>query len=74
MSTLYPRSISRIPSDYSRVDTAAEFRRSCPRPIESVLVKREVIEAVNGIFERRFSSMNYDECLVSLPEHLIKRT
>jgi hypothetical protein len=74
MSTLYPGSKFRIPSDYSRMDTAAESRLSCPRPIESVLVNREVIDAVKGISERRFSTMHYDQCLVSLPGHLIKRT
>jgi glycosyltransferase involved in cell wall biosynthesis len=49
-----------IPPDYSQVDTAAEFLRSCPWPIHAALVRREAIDAVKGFSERRFSSMDYD--------------
>jgi glycosyltransferase involved in cell wall biosynthesis len=49
-----------IPPDYSQMDTAAEFLRSCPWPIHAALVKREVIDAVKGFSERCFSSMDYD--------------
>jgi len=49
-----------IPPDYSEMDTAAEFLRSCPWPIHAALVRREAIDAVKGFSERRFSSMDYD--------------
>jgi glycosyltransferase involved in cell wall biosynthesis len=49
-----------IPPDYGLMDTAAEFLRSCPWPIHAALVRREVIDAVKGFSERRFSAMDYD--------------
>lgn len=48
------------PPDYSQMDTAAEFLRSCPWPIHAALVRREAIDAVKGFSERRFSAMDYD--------------
>lgn len=49
-----------IPPDYSAMDTAAEFLRSCPWPIHAALVRREAIDAVGGFSERCFSAMDYD--------------
>jgi glycosyltransferase involved in cell wall biosynthesis len=49
-----------IPPDFSLMDTAAEFLRSCPWPIHAALVRREAIDAVKGFSERRFSAMDYD--------------
>lgn len=49
-----------IPPDYSQMDTAAEFLRSCPWPIHAALVRRGAIDAVRGFSERRFSAMDYD--------------
>ena len=49
-----------IPPDYSQMDTAAEFLRSCPWPIHAALVRRKAIDAVKGFSERRFSAMDYD--------------
>lgn len=49
-----------VPPDYSQMDTAAEFLRSCPWPIHAALVRREVIDAVKGFSERCFSAMDYD--------------
>jgi glycosyltransferase involved in cell wall biosynthesis len=49
-----------IPPDYSQMDTAAEFLRSCPWPIHAALVQREAIDAVKGFSERCFSAMDYD--------------
>lgn len=49
-----------IPPDYSQMDTAAEFLRSCPWPIHAALVRREAIDAVKGFSERLFSAMDYD--------------
>jgi len=49
-----------IPPDYSEMDTAAEFLRTCPWPIHAALVRREAIDAVGGFSERCFSAMDYD--------------
>lgn len=49
-----------IPPDYSLMDTAAEFLRTCPWPIHAALVRREAIDAIKGFSERRFSAMDYD--------------
>lgn len=49
-----------IPPDYSRMDTAAEFLRSCPWPIHAALVRRDAFDAVKGFSERCFSAMDYD--------------
>ena len=49
-----------VPPDYSKMDTAAEFLRTCPWPIHAALVRREAIDAVKGFSERYFSSMDYD--------------
>ncbi len=49
-----------IPPAYEQQDAVAEFLRSCPWPIHAALVKRSVLDAINGFSERRFSSMDYD--------------
>ncbi len=38
----------------------AEFLRSCPWPIHAALIRRQVIDAVDGFSERCFSAMDYD--------------
>lgn len=55
-----PGTIPYVPPDYSKMDTIAEFLRSCPWPIHAALVRREAIDAVRGFSERRFSAMDYD--------------
>ena len=55
-----PGTVPFIPPDYSQMDMAAEFLRSCPWPIHAAMVRREAIDAVKGFSERRFSSMDYD--------------
>ena len=49
-----------IPPDYSQMDMAEEFLRSCPWPIHAALVRQEAINAVKGFSERCFSAMDYD--------------
>jgi glycosyltransferase involved in cell wall biosynthesis len=49
-----------IPPAYESGDPAAAFLRGCPWPIHAALIRRTVIEAVEGFSERRFSSMDYD--------------
>ncbi|RFC35553.1 MAG: Glycosyltransferase involved in cell wall bisynthesis [Candidatus Nitrotoga sp. SPKER] len=55
-----PGTTPHIPPDYSQMDTAAEFLRSCPWPIHAALVRREAIDTVRGFSERHFSAMDYD--------------
>ncbi len=55
-----PGTMPFIPPDYSEMDTAAEFLRSCPWPIHAALVRRDAIDAVRGFSERCFSAMDYD--------------
>ena len=49
-----------IPPDYGKMDTVAEFLRSCPWPIHAALIRRPAVDAVRGFSERRFSAMDYD--------------
>jgi glycosyltransferase involved in cell wall biosynthesis len=49
-----------IPPAYEEQDTVATFLRSCPWPIHAALVRRPVMDAVQGFSERCFSSMDYD--------------
>ena len=49
-----------IPPKYEDGDMVAEFLRSCPWPIHAALIRRQVIDAVDGFSERCFSAMDYD--------------
>ena len=49
-----------VPPDYEDQDLVASFLRSCPWPIHAALVRRSVLDAVQGFSECRFSSMDYD--------------
>lgn len=49
-----------IPPAYEEQDTVSAFLRSCPWPIHAALVRRTVLDAVQGFSERCFSSMDYD--------------
>ena len=49
-----------IPPAYETEDPVAALLRSCPWPIHAALVRRSVLEAVDGFSERLFSSMDYD--------------
>ena len=49
-----------IPPAYETEDPAAAFLKSCPWPIHAALVRRSVLDAVEGFSERLFSSMDYD--------------
>ncbi|MDP2867647.1 glycosyltransferase [Methyloversatilis sp.] len=48
-----------IPAAYEQEDMAAHFVRTCPWPIHAALLKREVVDALGGFCEERFSSMDY---------------
>jgi glycosyltransferase involved in cell wall biosynthesis len=49
-----------LPPAYETEDLVTAFLKSCPWPIHAALVRRSVIDAVNGFSERYFSSMDYD--------------
>jgi glycosyltransferase involved in cell wall biosynthesis len=49
-----------IPPAYEREDPAAAFLKGCPWPIHAALIRRSVLNAVEGFSERHFSSMDYD--------------
>lgn len=49
-----------VPPAYEKGDPVLHFLRSCPWPIHAALVRREILAAVGGFSERRFSAMDYD--------------
>jgi len=49
-----------VPPDYSAGDPVEQFLTNCPWPIHAALVRRSVVERLNGFSERMFSSMDYD--------------
>ena len=49
-----------IPPQYEAGDMVRAFLRACPWPIHAALIRREVIDAVQGFSERCFSAMDYD--------------
>ena len=49
-----------IPPAYEKEDPVAAFLKSCPWPIHAALIRRSVLNAVEGFSERLFSSMDYD--------------
>lgn len=55
-----------LPPEYEKADPVESFLRSCPWPIHAALVKRSVVDAIEGFSERRFASMDYDFWLRAL--------
>lgn len=55
-----------VPPEYEKSDPAEAFLRTCPWPIHAALVKRGVVDRIEGFSERRFSSMDYDFWLRAL--------
>lgn len=49
-----------IPPAYEQDDITAAFLKGCPWPIHAALLKRSLIERVDGFSTRRFSSMDFD--------------
>lgn len=50
-----------LPPTYEeQEDMVRSFLHGCPWPIHAALVKRSVVDAVQGFSERRFSAMDYD--------------
>lgn len=68
-----------VPPRYEAEDTVFLFLKGCPWPIHAALMRRSVLEQVDGFSTRLFSSMDYDLWLrilattrnmVSVPEVL----
>ncbi len=55
-----PRAQPYLPPDYLVGDAVEQFLANCPWPIHAALVRRRVIDQLNGFSERMFSSMDYD--------------
>lgn len=49
-----------VPAPYEDGDLVARFLDGCPWPIHAALMRRSIIEKINGFSERYFSSMDYD--------------
>ncbi|HHM04765.1 MAG TPA: glycosyltransferase [Gammaproteobacteria bacterium] len=49
-----------VPPAYEEDDVVVAFLRSCPWPIHAALIRRTVLDAIDGFSTRRFSSMDYD--------------
>ena len=49
-----------MPPEYEKSDIVKAFLRSCPWPIHAALVKRNVIDRLNGFSERYFTSLDFD--------------
>ncbi len=49
-----------IPPRYEEGDIVKQFLHGCPWPIHAALIKRHIIEAIDGFSTRYFSSMDYD--------------
>lgn len=56
-----------IPPAYEEEDTVAHFLRTCcPWPIHAALVRKSLVDRLDGFSELRFSSMDYDFWLRAL--------
>jgi glycosyltransferase involved in cell wall biosynthesis len=55
-----------VPPAYEQDDPVAHFLRTCPWPIHAALVRRSVVERLEGFSERCYSSMDYDFWLRAL--------
>lgn len=49
-----------VPPQYEAQDPVALFLKGCPWPIHAALLRRSVLERVNGFSVRMFSAMDYD--------------
>ena len=49
-----------IPPNYAAADAAALFLKSCPWPINGVLIRRQLLDSLRGFSERYPTAMDYD--------------
>lgn len=60
------KSAPHVPPAYETEDPVAHFVRTCPWPIHAALVRRSLVDRLQGFSERRFSAMDYDFWLRAL--------
>ncbi|MCA1978121.1 MAG: glycosyltransferase [Thiobacillus sp.] len=56
-----------IPPNYATIDAARAFLKSCPWPINGVLLRRQLVDTLRGFSERLPTAMDYDLWLRMLP-------
>jgi glycosyltransferase involved in cell wall biosynthesis len=49
-----------VPPAYEKGDLVTSFLKGCPWPIHAALVRKEIVDIINGFSTRCFSSMDYD--------------
>ena len=49
-----------VPPEYEAADPVALFLKGCPWPIHAALLRRSLLEQVNGFSTRTFTAMDYD--------------
>ncbi|MEW6118580.1 MAG: glycosyltransferase [Pseudomonadota bacterium] len=49
-----------VPPNYASADAAALFLKSCPWPINGVLIRRQLLDSLHGFSERLPTAMDYD--------------
>ncbi|MEQ1592429.1 MAG: glycosyltransferase [Thiobacillaceae bacterium] len=49
-----------IPPNYAGLDATTQFLQSCPWPINGVLLRRQLVDALRGFSERLPTAMDYD--------------
>jgi len=49
-----------IPPAYEKGDLFISFIKGCPWPIHAALVRKEIVDKINGFSSRCFSAMDYD--------------
>jgi len=55
-----------VPPEYEKGDPVDSFIRSCPWPIHAALIKKSLVDQLEGFSERRYSAMDYDFWLRAL--------
>ena len=49
-----------IPPAYEKGDLFTSFLKGCPWPIHAALIRKEIVDKINGFSTRCFSAMDYD--------------
>lgn len=49
-----------IPPEYEKGDVIKSFLKSCPWPIHAALIKRKIMQQLDGFSERYFTSLDFD--------------
>ncbi len=49
-----------VPPAYEKGDLFSSFLKGCPWPIHAALIRKEIVDKINGFSTRCFSAMDYD--------------